>query len=468
MGLRPTQPSAVPKEPPAVKKIEEKPAAPPLPPPPVAKREEPPAVVPKEEKPPVVVVKKEEKPEVAPVLKREEPVVVKEEKPPVKAVEPVRVEPAPVKAPETPVAPPKGFFTPAKIILIAAVLIILLGVGAFFMFGPKKATETASASPLGLRVERNAGQLLLSWNPQAPIMKTATRVVLSITDGETKEDVPLELSQLGSGSITYSPITNDVTFRLEATDLNSRKSVSETTRFLSGRPSNMPPANVAAAPAKPAPGTPEPAKPQAAPATATQTAAAAPAPQTPAPAGPQVTATPAVTAEVPKPDSLATRLRAYEPPPQTAAAQPGSIAAPPSIDAGGPGLNASGIQVGSSLPGAPQTPRVAPPSAAKPSTPAPAASTPAPARTQAQQARLIRRFAPVYPSLARANRISGIVRVQAQIGKDGRVKRAVAVSGQPLLKQAAVDAVMRWQYEPATLNGQPIDAETMVDINFTL
>jgi protein TonB len=85
---------------------------------------------------------------------------------------------------------------------------------------------------------------------------------------------------------------------------------------------------------------------------------------------------------------------------------------------------------------------------------------------QVQGARLVQRFPPTYPPLARQTRISGIVRVQAVIGKDGKVKTATAVSGPPMLRQAAVQAVQRWVYTPATLNGEKIEAETQVDINF--
>ena len=40
------------------------------------------------------------------------------------------------------------------------------------------------------------------------------------------------------------------------------------------------------------------------------------------------------------------------------------------------------------------------------------------------------------------------------------------VSGHPLLRQAAVDAVKRWRYKPYYLNGEAIEAETQIKINF--
>jgi protein TonB len=87
---------------------------------------------------------------------------------------------------------------------------------------------------------------------------------------------------------------------------------------------------------------------------------------------------------------------------------------------------------------------------------------------EAQEARLVRRLAPSYPPLARQTRVSGIVRVRATIGKDGKVRHATAVSGPPLLRQAAVESVSRWLYSPAMLNGAPIESDTQVDVNFML
>jgi protein TonB len=70
--------------------------------------------------------------------------------------------------------------------------------------------------------------------------------------------------------------------------------------------------------------------------------------------------------------------------------------------------------------------------------------------------------------MARQARATGIVRVRASIGKDGRVKTATALSGPPLLRQAASEAVTKWLYNPGMLNGEPIETETLVDVNFNL
>jgi protein TonB len=61
-----------------------------------------------------------------------------------------------------------------------------------------------------------------------------------------------------------------------------------------------------------------------------------------------------------------------------------------------------------------------------------------------------------------------VVKLEAVIGPDGRVEKVQAISGPPLLRQAAIDAVRQWVYEPSRLNGQPVRTTTQIEINFTL
>lgn len=59
------------------------------------------------------------------------------------------------------------------------------------------------------------------------------------------------------------------------------------------------------------------------------------------------------------------------------------------------------------------------------------------------------KVAPVYPELARRMSISGIVKVQITVDKNGAVKNIKLVGGHPILSGAALDAVKKWRYEPA-------------------
>jgi protein TonB len=56
----------------------------------------------------------------------------------------------------------------------------------------------------------------------------------------------------------------------------------------------------------------------------------------------------------------------------------------------------------------------------------------------------------------------------AVIGKDGTIQNLHVVSGHPLLQGAAMDAVRQWRYKPYILNGEPVEVDTQVTVNFTL
>jgi len=81
---------------------------------------------------------------------------------------------------------------------------------------------------------------------------------------------------------------------------------------------------------------------------------------------------------------------------------------------------------------------------------------------------LVRKVNPVYPPLARQARIQGVVILQAQISKDGNIENLQLISGHPMLAPAAIDAVKQWKYRPYLLNGEPVEVETQVQVNFTL
>jgi protein TonB len=99
---------------------------------------------------------------------------------------------------------------------------------------------------------------------------------------------------------------------------------------------------------------------------------------------------------------------------------------------------------------------------------------PKPTQTRIRQggavtaASLINKVQPAYPPLARQTRISGTVRLHAIISKDGSVQQLEVLSGHPLLVQAALDAVRQWRYRPTTLNGEPVEVDTTIDVIFSL
>jgi protein TonB len=434
---RPAGPVLVKKDDAAAAKADEKPAPP-------SRRDEKPAVTPVTVRGGAVAAPKEDlKP--APLA----PPAAAAKADPLTA--PAFGQPVPERILGPEVQPAKSFF--ANKWLWIALVVIVLAIGGFFAYRQfilLRPAAPAVSESLDLRAERNAGQLMVTWNREASAIQRAERATLSITDGDHKEDVDLDLGLLRKGSIIYTPLTNDVSFRLEVADLKGGKSTSEAVRVLAGRPS----------PAVGMPGTsevPQNLTPQAVPAekpvpqTPAEVAAAKPT-EAPAPtaAPPAVTATPVVTAQPPKPESLASRLSA-------------PVLEMPSLEGQSTSLPGTAVPTVSTFAAPPptQAPTARPAAGQPPAQPAPRVGG------VVQEARLLKRDIPVYPPLARQARVSGTVRVEAVIGTDGKVKSARALNGPPLLRQAATDSVKKWLYQPAMLNGQPTEVTTQVDLTFS-
>lgn len=75
---------------------------------------------------------------------------------------------------------------------------------------------------------------------------------------------------------------------------------------------------------------------------------------------------------------------------------------------------------------------------------------------------------PTYPSIARTAGISGTVALAATISRSGSIENLRVVSGHPMLRQAALDAVKSWRYRPYLLNNQPVEVETTITIVFSM
>jgi protein TonB len=83
-----------------------------------------------------------------------------------------------------------------------------------------------------------------------------------------------------------------------------------------------------------------------------------------------------------------------------------------------------------------------------------------------KEPRLISSVLPVYPLAARQTGVEGEVIVNTTIDKNGSVVGVHVISGPPLLRQAALDALRRWKYDPSRLNGQPVAVEMQITIKF--
>jgi protein TonB len=113
-----------------------------------------------------------------------------------------------------------------------------------------------------------------------------------------------------------------------------------------------------------------------------------------------------------------------------------------------------------------------PPAQAKAPPPSPAGEPPpaGPLRVNSgvQAARIIHQVLPKYPLAAKQTRTEGVVQLLAIIGVDGKIRRIEVLSGHPLLRQAAVDAVRQWVYSPTVLSGVPVEVEAPVEVRFKL
>jgi protein TonB len=98
----------------------------------------------------------------------------------------------------------------------------------------------------------------------------------------------------------------------------------------------------------------------------------------------------------------------------------------------------------------------------------PKPNAPPPRISRMMEGNLIYRPQPVYPPLARSARVQGAVLLQAIISREGTIEHLQVLSGHPMLVQAAINAVRQWRYRPYVLNGEPVEVETQVTVNFVL
>jgi len=81
---------------------------------------------------------------------------------------------------------------------------------------------------------------------------------------------------------------------------------------------------------------------------------------------------------------------------------------------------------------------------------------------------LVQQVKPAYPHLAMQTHTQGEVVMHAIIGRDGTIASLQVVSGHALLASAAIDAVRQWRYRTYTLNGEPVEVDTLITVRFVL
>ena len=75
---------------------------------------------------------------------------------------------------------------------------------------------------------------------------------------------------------------------------------------------------------------------------------------------------------------------------------------------------------------------------------------------------------PDYPLLARQMKVQGVVSLQALISREGTIQELQILSGPGILATAAREAVKQWHFKPYLLNGQPVETQARITVNFTI
>jgi protein TonB len=123
------------------------------------------------------------------------------------------------------------------------------------------------------------------------------------------------------------------------------------------------------------------------------------------------------------------------------------------------GVGAPGDSVGDAGVGPPPPPRVVPP---------PAPSQPLRVGGVVRPPQKVHHVAPVYPAIAQAARVSGVVILEALIAEDGSVRDVKVLRSVPLLHTSAMEAVRQWRFTPTLLNGVPVQVIMTVTVTFNL
>ena len=98
----------------------------------------------------------------------------------------------------------------------------------------------------------------------------------------------------------------------------------------------------------------------------------------------------------------------------------------------------------------------------------PVEHSPATVAAERVQMALVKAPVPTYPSLGRQMKVEGSVLLQAFIGTDGRVQDLRVLSGPAILASAAREAAQHWQFKPYLQNGQPVETQAKITVNFTI
>jgi protein TonB len=312
---------------------------------------------------------------------------------------------------------------------------------------------------VALTAKRTADGLEVSWDRTASVF-TAQGALLMIREGELQKDLYLDLPQLRTGHVLYTPQSNDdLHLRMEVFAASEKAATQSMVLLGKAQPIS--------ASANAAPGGETPA----APPVAAQPAAAAakiPVSASPAPAAVSAAAitltTPTISVPAAEPPAAKPEPRQFQPPPAQVSASSAAVAvAPPDVEVPVLSNNPQG-SIPSSV-AVDLTP-------AAPALQAPlAAANPKPAGDVTSDPRAISKVMPVIPADAKHLKGSGMeVAVRVKIDPDGRVVEATVQDARTTaahsLGKLAVDAARQWRFDPARRGNRKVYADMVLRFKF--
>jgi hypothetical protein len=331
--------------------------------------------------------------------------------------------------------------------------------------------DGSSPLPVQLNAERTAGgnQWRISWNRASTTIRNADKARLIIQDGPLNKEVQLSDADLRIGSVIFSPLTDDVSLKLEVFDTARGRDISEGIRVLgttyasaSGvleQTSGGPLRGLAAGLSSGDSGLNVVRQ-------SRQSVASESKRESPEEGRPH-----ARRVFTPSDSGLITvsRTRSDLPLPPDVQITGLSQASATTLDSFNPlqgplptvpHAESNSGTPGSALDRKPDTTGQAG------ATPTVESDSPAPRSSGVEPARLLSRVAPVYPKLPFPHGVPVRVQIEATIGEDGRVHDAKALAGPILFRQSALAAVSQWLYSPAKLRGQSIAMPTTIEVRF--
>jgi protein TonB len=364
---------------------------------------------------------------------------------------PAAVDPAPASDRQAP-RNRTAFKTVFLMLAVGLVIFVLTSVIARGLF-PKKASPIPITAPtgsprpvsLGLQAERQRGDLKLTWDRASTLMARATSGVLSIQDGASKREIPLDSTLVRAGSLLYSPTTDQV--QMQLTVVSPENTATETVIVVLPKvgPAQIQTTNVKTASVKNGP----------------------------------TSAVPRTAPESTASESRPLSRKLFTAPPLPVNREPVSrpvvVGEAPVLQ---PGFNPNAALPFSAItnfvpgpPPAPVNPAPGNPVAANSRQPVAAAPESPQLTSEYHPAEATRQEVPRIPAtIPRPNIYSPIsVEVKISIDKTGKVVKATAVpkkGAYPVLVLAAVDAARRWTFRPARIGDQPLASEMTIGFNF--